>query len=144
MIGWLVGCIVVAGAVMLLMRRHARRDAQSDHVETLKNGLLALALSRTCKNDFDLLPAGNYAAYDGSKLPSMSGYSFSNACLSYIGKMSADDPFYSKPMAHKYQAVDKYLRRRFDTEEDVASFFEDLSEKVRKLIEPSCTTFECV
>lgn len=100
-------------------------------LEALKNSLLAHALMRTKRADFDDFNL-NYASFDGTKLPMMSGCSVSNACFTYI--ITKDDfrknPFYTRVMEGKIDAVDKYLECNFDTDEKVLAFFEKYIESL--------------
>lgn len=98
-------------------------DVRDHRVETVKNALLTFALSRIRSSDFEDFNM-NYAAYDGSKLPMMSGSDLNNALCSYI--MSKDDfrkaPLYSKHMENKITAIEKYLEKHFDTDSKVRTF----------------------
>ena len=96
---------------------------KNKQLETLKNALLTFALSRVCSSDFDDFNM-NYASFDGSKLPSMSGSNMNTALSSYI--TSKEDlmksPFYTKHMENKIIAIEKYLEKQFDTDDKVEKF----------------------
>jgi len=91
-------------------------------IELLKNALLTYALGKIKSTDFDC--NFNYTEFDGTKLPTMSGYNISNACFSYMAKCSYFTPLYSKNMATKTHAIEKYLKQNLNTNEKVLHFFE--------------------
>jgi hypothetical protein len=103
-----------------------QKTKSNKSLEALKNCLLAHALMRTKRADFDDLNM-NYASFDGTKLPMMSGCDASNACFTYI--ITKEDfrknPFYTRMMEGKIDAVDRYLKRNFDTDEKVSAFFDE-------------------
>jgi len=103
-------------------------------LEVLKNGLLSYALLKTSPEedlkDFNM----NYKSFDGNKLPMFSGYSTSNACLSYI--IDKEDfkksLFYTPIMEDKIIAIEKYLEKNFDSDKKVADFFDMFVELMDK------------
>ena len=98
-------------------RRGGNADGEAeDNVELLKVGLLTFALVRLRSDDIDQQKY-RYAEFDGTTLPAPSGFSFSNACLSYMagGSLVTDQ---------KSRAIDRYLHRSFDEREKVVEFFE--------------------
>jgi LytS/YehU family sensor histidine kinase len=100
-------------------------------LECLKNALLAHALVKIRYNDMN--NSMNYASFDGTKLPMLSGCSVANACFSYIISKQEfrKGPFYSQIMESKIDAIEKYLNKNLDTDEKVVSFFDDYVEKVQ-------------
>lgn len=110
-------------------RIHGRRRKDLDKdgvgvgaVGELKNALLALALGRLCADDLvdGLEVSQPYAAYDGSKLPPMSGFDIRDACMTYI----VDVPSGSLLADQKTRAVERYLRSNLGKREQACDFFD--------------------
>lgn len=102
-------------------------------IELLKNALLTYALTKIKSTDFHC--NFNYTEFDGTKLPTLSGYNVPNACFSYMSKFSYIsplhsknysyfNPLYSKNMAAKTHAIEKYLKQNLNTNEKILHFFE--------------------
>lgn len=118
--------VIIAALVTYIVILHRRyRKVTNPHVDFLKNALLSYALSQVKKDDFDHFNFA-YQTFDGTKLPSMSGYDTVNACASYIidKKMFRKGPFYTTHMESKLDAIDKYLDAQFDSNDKVTNFLE--------------------
>ena len=110
------------------------KGEKNKYIDQIKNGLLSYALLKTAdKNDlknFDM----NYKNFDGTKLPMFSGYSTSNACLSYI--IDKDEfrkcQFYTPTMEDKIVAIEKYLEKNFDSDKKVEEFFNKFIELIEE------------
>jgi hypothetical protein len=118
-----------------------RAPRPNANVEALKDALLTLALMvlhRDRLDDYDPdydanaaagrlhLPRAriaDYAAYDGSILPSMAGTDLAHACFSYLAD-SSRGPCYSVYMDNKQRAVVRYLDRNISTPEQAEGFFD--------------------
>lgn len=94
------------------------------NVEKLKNALLSFALlvSMNSENRKDL--DMNYTNFDGVKLPHFSGCNITNACFSYI----TDDTPDVSIMAYKQEAINKYLEKNLNTEQQVIIFFDNFAD----------------
>ena len=148
----IVGTAVI-GITYYWLKNQKLHSIKNNRIETLKNALLAFALNSVRSDDFDGLNM-NYKAFDGTKLPSMSGFNLNNAFNSYI--ISKDDlrksPFYSKVMEDKTIAIEKYLEKQFDTDIKVKQFLSDVinmctpkkneNSDITQIVEPSPTTKE--
>ena len=88
-----------------------------DLIDELKNAMLSFALGRLRTDDIDDKVA--YSAYDGTKLPPMSGFDVQNACMTYIAKVPSE----SLIADQKTRAIQRYLRRNLDSPEKVSDFF---------------------
>lgn len=126
---WAQICVaVIAGYVAGVF--YGKAAQKTDRVEMLKNALLTFALARVNQEDFDNENM-NYAEFDGSKLPMLSGADATNALMSYIidkGKLRKD-PFYTKIMEDKVAAIEKYLAVHFDSDDKVEAFIADLIQR---------------
>lgn len=102
----------------------AQEPHVNTYVEALKNALMTFHLSRICKDDFDEMPVANYSVFDGTKLPALAGATFEHACLSYISNKHEfrKDPFYTPYMEAKIDAIQKYLNKKFNTQDCVIDF----------------------
>lgn len=109
-----------------------QKSQKNKHIDQIKNGLLSYALLKTANKDdlknFDM----NYKNFDGTRLPMFSGYSTSNACLSYI--IDKDEfkkcQFYTPIMEDKIVAIEKYLEKNFDSDKKVEEFFNKFIEQI--------------
>lgn len=111
---------VIAVAISVWWLRIRRKTAEkTQHVDALKNALLTFALNRVQRTDFDDLNM-NYASFDGTKLPMLSGYSLNNALFSYM--VEPRGMFATKQMQDKSNAIQKYLVAHFDTSEKADAF----------------------
>jgi len=101
-------------------------------VEKLKNALLSLLLLTTLNSDID--KQFDYSKYNGTKLPPASGVSIQNACLSYI--IDKDEfktnPYYSKQMDEKLNAINKYIKKKLNSDKKIIKLFDIF---VKKYIE---------
>lgn len=82
------------------------------YVDSLKNSLFTLMLLKMNKTDFEE-DNYNYASYDGSKLPPLSGYSLLNASSTYMNN-------YNLPS--KDIAINKYFKRMFNSTYQINAF----------------------
>lgn len=128
--GWqyvLVGALVGYAVVITLMYGAVLKDRKEGGcLRLVKNALLAHALMKARGGDRDDLNM-NYKAFDGSRLPMFSGYSLTNACMSYIvdrGDLRRS-PFYTQVMEEKASAIDRYLEKNLGTDEQAVKFFEE-------------------
>lgn len=90
----------------------------NEHIETLKNALLAYALNNVQRNDPDFDPYNismDYASFDGTSLPMFSGCNLESACFSYFTK----NPI----MQHKQKAIELYLNKNLNSEKQIEDFF---------------------
>lgn len=117
--------VVLTGVVYYLYKSFQTKKVSKEvpPVDVLKNTLLSLALSRLRRKhftDFDM----NYAAYDGSKLPMMSGGTLNHALMTYIQSQDTlkKGPFATQVMVDKGLAIEKYLAREFDSIDKVDAF----------------------
>jgi hypothetical protein len=116
-IGFLCGFITA----MLLPRE--KQSLPPSPIDKLKNALLTVAILITKQDDMD--HNFNYATYDGTKFPPLSGSSIPHACFSYI--LNRDEfrqhAFYTNAMESKLDAIEKYLANNFSTDDHVMDFF---------------------
>lgn len=133
MLAFFLGFAIGFAFIVYHISKANKTRSKSFALESLKNGLLTLALTRVKKDDFDEFNF-SYSNYDGTKLPSLSGYNFSNACLSYILDIDQfrKSGLYSKPMEYKTIAIQKYLDKNLDTEEKILEFFDKFLETVEE------------
>ena len=112
----------MAGVTYLYLKKPKKSEPMKN-VEILKNALLTFALSRMCKKDFDDLNM-NYASFDGTKLPMLSGANYTNALCTYIicKEEYRKGPFYTKHMENKLTAIEKYLQKQFDSHDKIEEF----------------------
>lgn len=130
MLVFILLAIIAALAIYIFIHQRQHAMTKNTKVETLKNALLSYALSELKKDDFDHWNSA-YQTFDGTKLPSMSGYNQVNACASYIidkGELRKS-PFYTQHMESKLDAIDKYLNMQFDTDAKVIDFMEAFIKK---------------
>lgn len=101
-ITFLTGCGVgaILGYTIAYRPTKLSQLDESNYVKHVKNALFAYALAVVFKDDMDTLD--EYTEYDGTKLPCLSGHSFSNACFTY---------FYTS--SNKTAAINRYLSRVF-------------------------------
>ena len=127
--GFIVGVLSLI-IVRIISHKKQVTDKSPEHIEVLKNALLSFALSELRQKDFDGLNF-SYNSFDGTKLPGMSGFDTANACMSYILDISEfrKSPFYSITMENKLNAINKYLKNNFDTDEKVLNFVNEYIEK---------------
>lgn len=87
--------------------------------------MLTHALTRVYKEKVDVFNF-NYASFDGTTLPNMSGCDYTNACFSYI--IDREDfrksMFHSKPMEDKLASIDKFISKNLGSMKAVEEFFE--------------------
>lgn len=125
---WLKIALIIGIVLYYIYKKCVSVKAKKDNenLEALKNSLLAFALMKCRRKDFDDFNM-KYGSFNGTKLPMMSGCSLSNACFSYI--ITKEDfrngPWYSRGMEEKIDAIEKYLRNNFDTSKKVESFFDE-------------------
>jgi hypothetical protein len=102
-------------------------------IDKLKNALLTYALVQVYTNKFDDANF-NYSSFDGTRLPSMSGFSFENACFSYIIDKNEfkNSLMFSKPMLDKIIAIEKFLDTNLNTNDAVQTFFETFVKEAGK------------
>lgn len=105
----------------------------------LKNALLSYALLKVKKDDFVGLDSGvssfntpiiNYKSYEGDKLPRLSGFSIVNSLMNYIVKPYKSFFYYTNHMNDKYNAIEKYLQKHFETDKKVIDFFTTFVDEV--------------
>jgi hypothetical protein len=118
--------VVVITLQALFIYNVKKEKKENSTLEILKNALLSFSLMQTCDNIDHSLNL-NYASYDGTKLPSFSGYNIENACFSYITKNN-----FTKQMDDKSKAIEKYLAKNFDSQEQVVKFFEKFVKSYKK------------
>lgn len=109
---------IIMGALFVYYWKYTKQKLQN--VEILKNALLSFALSRVNQKDFDNWNM-DYATFDGTKLPMMSGYDLPCSYIVDKGDLRKD-PFYTRSMEDKNTAIDKYLAKNFDSHEKVKQF----------------------
>lgn len=90
------------------------------NVDVLKNSLLSYAIFILKQKDIDRDFNFNYKTFDGSMLPSFSGYNLENGIMSYM----------NTPMVEKNKAIDRYLQKTFCTNNDVEIFMIDFIKHV--------------
>lgn len=92
-------------------------------IDKLKNALLSHALMLSGDVDDNNF---NYKGFDGTKLPSFSGNSMTNACWNYKldKELFRKSMFYTSQMESKINAIEKYINLNLDTNEKVYEFFE--------------------
>lgn len=124
----MVGGIVTWSSLLAIHKRRCKAvdGADVDYmINAVKNCVMTVALVKMCKSDFDEDWNIPYEAFDGSKLPNLSGPDIFNACMSYLYSDPAEalqEPFPSLVMYQKQLAIHKYLRKHFDTEMKIVSF----------------------
>lgn len=125
--------ILIACGIYYVLSKYTRPQTQT-RIDYLKNGLLSYALFRTRQHDIERLNT-DYEHYDGTKLPMSSGSSLSNACLSYMipKEEFKKDPWYTKQMENKIDAINKYIDHNFDTNDKVIEFFDSMLENDKKI-----------
>lgn len=121
---FITGVVVGACCLYLISHKKNRKNAHSQHIEVLKNALLTLCLAKVYQNDFDNVSM-NYEAFDGTKLPMMSGSDLVHACFTYIvdKEKMKQSPFYTKHMENKVVAIEKYLYKQLNTQQAVIDAF---------------------
>lgn len=122
----LIGIIIGAFVVYYCKKTsklYTNTSTNNKNIEILKNALLSFALSRVNQNDFDNRNM-DYATFDGTKLPMMSGYDLTNSLCSYIvdKREFRKDLFYTRSMEDKITAIEKYLAKNFDSHEKIEAF----------------------
>jgi hypothetical protein len=130
MLGLLIGFVL--GIIICYYYLKNKEEKKNIYLEYLKNALLSYALMRVCKrdvDDFNMI----YNDFDGTKLPMFSGSSITNASFSYIidKKSFREHPFYTPIMEEKIKAIDKYLDKNLNSEDDIYKFFEKCLKKIR-------------
>lgn len=123
------GCVgwMVIGCITYFVLTRWKSDAQNGPIENVKNALLAHALHKVCnENEFHSWPMADYAKFDGTLLPSMSGSNLTQACFTYIQDkaLRRKSLFHTKSMEDKAVAIEKFLARRLRTD-DLAYEFVD-------------------
>lgn len=96
-----------------------------EKVDVLKNSVLTVALAKMRQSDFEYNSHNSYTAFDGSKLPEMSGCSILNACMSYLYTSPIEalrEPFPIYIMYQKQIAIHKYLQKNFSSMDKIDSF----------------------
>jgi hypothetical protein len=99
-------------------------------VDTLKDGLLSMALLRLRADDVNRSDR-RYSNYDGTELPPFSGMGgIVHLCMSYILDVEEfrRGPWYSKFMEDHIMAIDAYLMAHFDTDERVVGFLQEMAD----------------
>jgi hypothetical protein len=131
-------CIFMVVYIGFLLYKNSvvkkEKGEKNKYIDQIKNGLLSYALLKTANKDdlknFDM----NYKNFDGTRLPMFSGYSTSNACLSYI--IDKDEfrkcQFYTPTMEDKIVAIEKYLEKNFDSDKKVEEFFNKFIEQIEE------------
>ena len=91
----------------------------TNHISTEQLGEAALSflLMNIYKDKFPNLPDLRYDTYDGEQLPVPSGFSLTNACLTYI-----------KHGGDKSRAIEKFLDKHLRTYDDVETFLAESRE----------------
>lgn len=84
---------------------------KDEPIELLRDALLSFALLGTGRMDNNLNL--NYDTFDGSLLPSASGFNVPNACFSYL----------SSSLPKKLRAIEKYIDKNLNTNQKVEIFF---------------------
>jgi hypothetical protein len=127
--GILIGFVT---AVKTLGRLYNLEPNPSDFtpLEKLKNALLTLALVEVKKEDMAGLDM-NYAKYDGSKFPALSGSSLVHACYTYIFNRALfqKSPMFTEMYESKLDAIEKYLKLHLKSEDQTMDLFEKFCEK---------------
>lgn len=110
-----------------------KQSHSSDSLENLKNALLTHALMKVKRDDIDNCCL-DYASFDGTKLPMLSGCDIANACFSYIVNIKdfRKGPWYTPTMECKINAVHKYNNKNLDTDEKVYAFFNEYIDMLNK------------
>ncbi len=109
--------------VWYVLNRLMKQRPHHQPIDLLKNALLSYALLKVKNKDIDHFNM-NYRAFDGTKLPMMSGCDISNACFTYILDKKSS-PWYTSNMIAKSNAIDKYIEHNLGTEQQVQEFFDD-------------------
>lgn len=114
--------LVIAGSVLYLNCRN--RPSKIKQIERLKNALLSFALMRMCKDDIHEWNL-NYEGFDGTKLPGFCGVSLDNACFTYMRSREElkMDTFFTRYLIKKLGAIEKYVDKNLNTEDQVQAFF---------------------
>ena len=128
-LGFLIGFVT---AVKTLGRFYTLEPNASDFtpLEKLKNALLTFALVDIKKEDMAGLDM-NYAKYDGSKFPALSGSSLVHACYTYIFNRALfqKSPMFSAMYESKLDAIEKYLNLHLKSEDQTMDLFKKFCEK---------------
>ena len=114
-------CIVLSCIVLVLLNRLKNKSSTDTPLERLKNGLVSYALLKCRPEDRDDFNM-NYASFDGTRLPMFSGYDTVNATYTYISPL----------MPVKTAAIERYLRKNFDTDEKTEGFLRKFDEVMTK------------
>lgn len=103
----------------------------SSSVEKLKNALLSHMLMRVGEIDHN---SYEYYKFDGTKLPIFSGYNIINSCFSYIMDINEFkySIYYSIQMENKLIAINKYIKRNLNTDDQVLLYFEKYIDSINK------------
>ena len=120
LIGFILGTSFTSLFFVALLDRQSKNTPTP--LDLLKNALLTFAIINVNKDDMD--HSFDYALYDGSKYPPLSGSNITNACLSYIMDRTEfrKHPFYTVRMEEKLNAIDLYLNKSFDSTDKVVEF----------------------
>jgi hypothetical protein len=112
---------------------YLEHNKEDKSIDLLKNALLTFAITSVNRDDMADLDF-NYANYNGSKYPPLSGSSVENACFSYIFNVNKlkKSGLYSSNYASKMTAIQKYLDMNLSTDEQVVTFFRKLCEKYKE------------
>ena len=118
--------------LFLIYRQNTKKATTNTHVEKLKNALLSYALQQVYSDKFDLNM--NYASFDGSTLPHMSGSSLENGCYTYIIDKNEfrKSMFYTKHMEDKVVAIEKFLAQHIDSQDATFDFLDKFMQSCKK------------
>lgn len=83
----------------------------------LAEACLTLRLTEKCKNDFDDF---NYSAFNGIKLPHLTGYNCMNALMTYISHGG-----------EKSRAIKRYLENNLENYDEVEAFLDAGDNKIK-------------
>ena len=102
-------------------------------LEKLKNALLSFAIVSINKDDMEGLGT-DYSKYKGDKYPPLSGSSVAHACFTYIFNREKfkNSIMYTVMMESKLDAIEKYLKKQFKTDDQTMEFFEKFCEKYKE------------
>lgn len=123
----IIGFITLFYFYTFWMKKNVKKN---EHIEQLKNALLAFALNKIQTTDPNFNPYKlnmDYASFDGTELPMFSGCDITNACFSYI----TPNGMYTH-MQEKQKAIERYFTKNLNTTEQVQEFFKKYINSLEK------------
>jgi hypothetical protein len=128
--GILIGFVTAIKTLGRFYNFESKDASEYTPLEKLKNALLTFALVDIKKEDMAGLDM-NYAKYDGSKFPALSGSSLVNACYTYIFNRASflKSPLFTEMYESKLDAIEKYLNLHLKSEDQTMDFFKKFCEK---------------